>query len=84
MTLLVQLLVVRVDPGEERRSVVLQDDWIPTDARIGKSPVLYFVLLAPTFLISQPRGRNKCHWFLRGRGIRFFRLFNHFYSAYNF
>lgn len=28
--------MVKVDPGEERRSVILQDDWITTDARMGK------------------------------------------------
>ncbi|KXN86785.1 DNA replication ATP-dependent helicase/nuclease DNA2 [Leucoagaricus sp. SymC.cos] len=30
-----KVLVVKLDPGEERRSVTLQDDWIVTDARIG-------------------------------------------------
>ncbi|KAF9448170.1 Dna2-domain-containing protein [Macrolepiota fuliginosa MF-IS2] len=30
-----KVLVVKVDPGEERRSVTLEDDWIVTDVRIG-------------------------------------------------
>jgi hypothetical protein len=31
-----QSLTVRLDPGDERRSVILRDDWTALDIRIGK------------------------------------------------
>jgi hypothetical protein len=54
MTVL-QILSVRVPPGDVRRTVVLRDDWVDADIRKGKSRLHAFL-----FTLTYPRGCHQC------------------------
>jgi len=56
--------MVKLHPGEEKRSVTLRDDWITTDVRVG----MFETLFDSRSHLKIPRRHCQYHWSFRNLG----------------